>query len=109
MPGRVDLHREMLDGALAAIGTREFWSAFPEHFGPYGRYLGNMEGTPPRARASTRGEVTPFRRIPSVCGIFVVALTRLCPRLPFQTSMVRRCSGIESGSPGLTFAPPTAS
>jgi phenylacetic acid degradation protein paaN len=32
----IDQHRETLDGALAAIHTRGFWSAFPEHFGPYG-------------------------------------------------------------------------
>jgi hypothetical protein len=34
--------------------------------------------------------VTPFRRIPSVCSIIVAAVTRVCPRFPLQTSMVRR-------------------
>src|SRR4051794_15573276 len=45
--------------------------------------------------------VTRFRRIASSCWFFVPATTRLCPRFPFQTSMVR--NAMKKGLPGGTL------
>ncbi len=38
--------------------------------------------------------VTRFRQIPSLCGIFLPVVTRVCPRVPFPPSMVRRGSPV---------------
>jgi hypothetical protein len=64
------------------------------------RYTRSKESSPngtlrehKRGQARTRA-VTRFLRIPSVCGIVVVAVTRACPWFPLQTSMARRVSTV---------------
>ena len=47
---------------------------------------------------SVHTRVTPLRRIPSVCGAFMVAVTRPCPRFPALPQMVR--NAMKKGLPG---------